>query len=101
MKQGDAVLTTDKEHNSNLIPWQIASKKFGIIHKIVPSQEDNTFDLTKFKELMEELQGKIKLVSVVDTSNLDGVPNPVQEIIKIAYQYRVNSIIGCRPGMRV
>ena len=101
LKQGDAVLTTDKEHNSNLIPWQIASKKLGIIHKIVPSQEDNTFDLTKFKELMEELQDKIKLVSVVDTSNLDGMPNPVQEIIKIAYQYRVKSIIGCRPGMRV
>ncbi len=87
LKQGDIVLATDKEHNSNLIPWQIAARKSGIIHKIVPSQEDNTFDLTKFKELMEELQGKIKLVSVVDTSNLDGVTNPIQEIIKIAHQY--------------
>ncbi len=87
LKQGDVVLTTDKEHNSNLIPWQITARKSGIIHKIVPSQKDNTFDLPKFKELMEELQDKIKLVSVVDTSNLDGVPNPIQEIIKIAHQY--------------
>lgn len=87
LKQGDVVLTTDKEHNSNLIPWQIAARKSGIIHKIVPSQKDNTFDLPKFKELMEELQDKIKLVSVVDTSNLDGVTNPIQEIIKIAHQY--------------
>ena len=87
LKQDDAVLTTDKEHNSNLIPWQIAARKFGIIHKIVPSKKDNTFNLPKFKELMEDLQDKIKLVSVVDTSNLDGVTNPVQEIIKIAHQY--------------
>lgn len=87
LKQGDAVLTTDKEHNSNLIPWQIAAEKFGIIHKIVPSQKDNTFNLEKFKELMEDLQDKIKLVSVVDTSNLDGVTNPVQDITKIAHQY--------------
>ena len=87
LKQGDAVLTTDKEHNSNLIPWQIAAEKFGIIHKIVPSNKDNTFNLEKFIELMEDLQDKIKLVSVVDTSNLDGVTNPVQEITKIAHQY--------------
>jgi len=25
LKSGDVVLTTDKEHNSNLIPWQILS----------------------------------------------------------------------------
>jgi len=87
LKQGDAVLTTDKEHNSNLIPWQLAASKSGIIHKIVPSNEDNTFNLEKMKEMMEDLQDTIKLVSVVDTSNLDGVTNPVQKITELAHRY--------------
>lgn len=84
LKQNDVVLTTDKEHNSNLIPWQVLTKKIGIVHKIVPSKKDNTFDLEKFKEMMS---GQVKLVSMVYTSNLDGVTLPVQEIIKVAHQY--------------
>jgi cysteine desulfurase/selenocysteine lyase len=84
LKIGDIVITTDKEHNSNLIPWQILTKKIGIIHKIVPSKEDNTFDLERFKEMMGE---GVKLVSMVYTSNLDGVTLPVKEIIEISHEY--------------
>lgn len=84
LKQGDIVLATDKEHNSNLIPWQILAQKTGITHKIIPSEEDNTFDLEKFKEMMND---RVRLVSVVYTSNLDGVTIPVGEIVKIAHQY--------------
>ncbi|NIA18299.1 MAG: aminotransferase class V-fold PLP-dependent enzyme [Actinobacteria bacterium] len=87
LKAGDIVLTTDKEHNSNLIPWQILSEKIGVIHKIIPSREDNTFDLERFKEMMEELGGKVKLAAMVFTSNLDGASIPAKKIISIARQY--------------
>ena len=82
-KKGDIVLTTDKEHNSNLIPWQILVKKIGIIHQIIPSKPDNTFDLEKFTEMMTE---QVKLVSVVWTSNLDGATTPAREIISISHK---------------
>lgn len=84
LKNGDVVLTTDKEHNSNLIPWQILAEEKGIVHKIVPSNEDNTFNLEKFKEMMN---GQVKLVSMVCTSNLDGVTLPAKEIIQTAHEY--------------
>ncbi len=87
LNRGDIVLTTDKEHNSNLIPWQVLAKKKGIIHKIVPSKQDNSFDLEKFKEIMEESRGNIKLTAMVLTSNLDGTTIPAEEIIKISRQY--------------
>ncbi|MDP2860919.1 MAG: aminotransferase class V-fold PLP-dependent enzyme, partial [bacterium] len=83
LKKGDVVLTTDKEHNSNLIPWQILAKNIGVVHKIVPSKKDNTFDLEKFTEIMAE---QVKLVSMVWTSNLDGVTIPAHEIINIAHK---------------
>ena len=83
LKSGDVVLTTDREHNSNLIIWQQLVKQKGIIHNVVPSKADNTFDLEKFKEM---LASEVKVVSVVYTSNLDGVSVPMQEIINLAHQ---------------
>lgn len=82
LQQGDVVLISDKEHNSNLIPWQTMAKKKGIIYKIVPSKEDNTFDLEAYERLLDK---KVKLVSFGQTSNLDGVSIPVDEIIKRAH----------------
>lgn len=85
LKSGDVVITSDKEHNSNLIPWQMLREKIGIIHKIIHSREDNTFDIETYKKVLAE--GKAKLVSLGFTSNLDGVTIPAKEIIKLAHQY--------------
>lgn len=85
-KKGDVILTTDKEHNSNLIPWQILVKKIGIIHKVIPSKDDNTFDMDRFKKM---INSKVKLISLCYTSNLDGVTIPAKEIIKIAHKHKI------------
>jgi len=83
LKSGDIVLTTDKEHNSNLVPWQMLAKTIGIKHEVVFSKSDNTFDIEAFKKL---LNPQVKLVSMGFSSNLDGVSIPVSEIIKLAHQ---------------
>lgn len=86
LKPGEVVLTTDKEHNSNLIPWQMLVKKLGIIHVIVPSKLDNTFDLEAYIQLLEKHQ--VKLVSMAMTSNLDGVSIPADQVVKLAHQHK-------------
>ena len=83
-KAGDVVITSDKEHNSNLIPWQILKEKIGIKHIVVPSKTDNTFDLTAYEKVLNN--NNVKLVSFGFTSNLDGVTIPVKEIIDIAHK---------------
>lgn len=85
LKSGDMVITSDKEHNSNLIPWQMLGEKIGIIHKTISSGADNTFDIEAYKKVLAER--KIKLVSLGFTSNLDGVTIPAKEIIKLAHQH--------------
>lgn len=75
--KGKNVLITDKEHNSNLLPWQ---KNFNL--KILNSNKDNTFNLEDFKD---KVKG-VDLVSINHISNLDGVINPVKEIVKIAHE---------------
>ncbi|HTX78616.1 MAG TPA: cysteine desulfurase, partial [Longilinea sp.] len=80
---GDVVLISDKEHNSNLIPWQLQAKRRGIVVRIIPSQVDNTFDLDAFSRLLD---AKVRLVSLGFTSNLDGVTIPAAEVVKRAHK---------------
>ncbi|KCZ70739.1 selenocysteine lyase [Candidatus Methanoperedens nitroreducens] len=85
-KRGDIVLTTDREHNSNLVPWQVQVHKRGIKHMVVYSNPDNTFDLTGFEETLNKNRN-VRLVSMVHTSNLDGYTIPAKEIIRIAHDH--------------
>lgn len=85
LKNGDVVMTSDKEHNSNLIPWQILKEKIGIVHKIIPSREDNTFDIEAYEKVLNDKP--VKLVSLGFTSNLDGATIPAKEIIRLAHKY--------------
>ncbi len=83
-KAGDVVLLTDKEHNSNLIPWQMLARRFGVRLQFVPSNPDNTFNLTAFQQA---LQGGVRLVAMGYTSNLDGVSIPAEEVVKLAHRH--------------
>ncbi len=80
LKEGDAVITSDREHNSNLVPWQLLE---GVKHKIVTSKPDGTFDIDAFEKAIDK---SVKLVSVVHSSNLDGYTLPVKEIIRISHE---------------
>lgn len=83
-QKDDVVLTTDREHNSNMAPWHLMKKLKGIRHEIIRSREDSTFDMEAFEERM----GKdIKMVSMVHTSNLEGYTIPAKEIIKVAHDH--------------
>ncbi len=80
---GDTVLISDKEHNSNLIPWQRLARQKSIILKIVPTLPDGTFDLPSFTRMLDKT---VRMVSLGMTSNLDGVTIPAAEVIKLAHK---------------
>lgn len=82
LKQGDIILGTDKEHNSNLLPWQKLASK-GVKYEVVMSGKDNNFSFENFQEKMNR---GVKLVSMVHTSNLDGTTTPAKEIVKTAHE---------------
>lgn len=84
LPEGSTVLTSDREHNSGLVPAQRLAAK-GITHEALPSRKDETFDLEAFKARME--QGDVSLVSVVHMSNLDGYVTPLADIAEIAHDH--------------
>ncbi|MDA1197143.1 MAG: cysteine desulfurase [Nanoarchaeota archaeon] len=89
LKKGDTVVLSDKEHNSNLIPWLKLAQK-GIVVKQVKSKKDNTFDLSAFEKIMDD---SVKMVSVVGTSNLDGVTNPLKDISAVTHKHGASLLV--------
>jgi len=87
LTKGDVVLTTDREHNSNLVPWLQMEQSIGIDHRVVHSNQDNTFNLENFEQACSDAKGKLKVVSMSHVGNLDGVATPIKEIAKIAHDH--------------
>ena len=86
-QEGDVVLTTDREHNSNLVPWLQLEQERGIDHRVVPSLPDNTFDIEAFEAACADAGEKLKMVSMSQIGNLDGVQVPIKEITRIAHDF--------------
>ena len=82
LKKGDIVLGGDKEHNSNLVPWQVLSERIGAKHDIFESDEIGAFSMENFKEKMTP---DVKLVSIAQTSNLDGSTVPAKDLVEVAH----------------
>jgi cysteine desulfurase/selenocysteine lyase len=70
-----------------LVPWLQLEQEQGIDHRIVRSNQDNTFSLESFEEACADAGSKLKMVSMSHVGNLDGVEIPIKEITRIAKDY--------------
>ncbi len=86
-EKGDIVLTSDREHNSNLVPWLQLEQEQGVDHRVVRSHENNTFDIEEFERACSEAGRRLKLVSMSQIGNLDGVEIPIKEVAAIAHDH--------------
>lgn len=82
LSDGDAIILTEMEHHSDIVPWQMLAQEMNIELRYVPVQKDLTLDMDLFEAAIEGA----KLVCVVHISNVLGVCNPVREIVEIAKQ---------------
>ena len=83
LSSGDAVVLTEMEHHSDIVPWQMLAKEMNIELRYVPVQQDLTLDM----EILEASLDGAKLVCVVHISNVLGVCNPVEKIISLSKQH--------------
>lgn len=83
--QGKTVLSTDKEHNSNLVPWLYQQEKGKCSHAVLPSFSDNSFNLDAYASYLATHD--VGLVSVHHISNLDGMQTPIKKIVSLAHQH--------------
>lgn len=90
VKEGDEILVSEMEHHSNLIPWQILSKRKNLQLKFIPVTEKGELDRQAFKALLNK---KTKILSLIHVSNALGTINPIKDLIKEAKKMNALTIV--------
>lgn len=83
LREGDEIALTVMEHHSDILPWQMVAAKQGA--KLVWMEPDEEGVITE-DEILNKIGPKTKLVAVGHVSNVMGVTNPVERIIRRAHE---------------
>ncbi len=93
--KGDAIVLTEMEHHSDIVPWQMLAEERGVELRYVPVTQHFTLDMDAFHHALEGA----KLVCVVHTSNVLGVRNPLEEIIAASHTAGAKVLIDAAQGV--
>ncbi|TMQ62948.1 MAG: cysteine desulfurase [Candidatus Eisenbacteria bacterium] len=83
LEVGDAIVLTEMEHHSNLVPWQLLAQEKQVELRFIPVTGSGELALETLPELLAD--GRAKLVSVVHISNVLGTVNPIAEIARTVH----------------
>ena len=77
LSEGDEILLSEIEHHANIIPWQMASDRYGLTIKYVNVDDNFNLDMN---HLESQLTEKTKIVSLVGESNISGMLPDIKTI---------------------
>ena len=86
----DSILVTQLEHHANLLPWQKLCQQTGAKLNILPIKLNGQLDLNDYQNLLND---NCKLVALTHCSNVIGLTNPIAQIIKLAKDIGVVTLI--------
>jgi cysteine desulfurase / selenocysteine lyase len=81
LRAGDAILTTQLEHHSNLVPWQLLAAKTGAELRFIPVDDRGRHVLDDLDALLDGC----KLVALSHVSNTLGTIAPLELIVPKAH----------------
>jgi cysteine desulfurase/selenocysteine lyase len=83
LRPGDAILLTEMEHHSNLVPWQIVADATGAELRYAGLTDDGALDLDSLATHLED--GRVRIVATTYISNVLGTIVPVAEVAHLAH----------------
>ncbi len=95
VKEGDEVIVTEAEHHSNIVPWQMMCKRKGAVLKVLPVDDTGHLMVEKLDDLLGE---RTKIMAVTHISNVLGIINPVEEIIRKCHDKGVPVLVDGAQG---
>ena len=90
LHEGDEVLISVMEHHSNIVPWQLARERMGLVIKVIPMTDEGEMDLQAYEQLFTP---RTKLVCVAHVSNVLGTVNPVRKMADIAHEHGAHILV--------
>jgi cysteine desulfurase/selenocysteine lyase len=88
---GDAIMLTEMEHHSNIVPWQVLARERVAQLKYVGVTDEGRLVQEDFRQHLQN--GGVKLFAVTHVSNVLGTINPVREMIREAHRYDCRVIV--------
>ncbi|HET9019670.1 MAG TPA: cysteine desulfurase [Acetobacteraceae bacterium] len=85
LKPGQAVVVSEMEHHSNIVPWQMLRDAHGIELRVAPITEAGELDMAAFERLLED--GRVGLVAITHMSNVLGTCTPAERIAAVAHAH--------------
>ncbi len=82
LKPGDAIVLSELEHHSNLVPWQMLARELDVELKYVELTDDARLDLDA---LDAALTDRVRLVAVTGMSNVTGTIPPLERIVEMVH----------------
>ncbi|RLE57781.1 MAG: cysteine desulfurase [Thermoprotei archaeon] len=83
VEEGDEIVTTVMEHNSNLLPWMHVAKVKKARLVIVDINDGGELN---YEQLSKVISERTKVVTITHASNVLGTVNDLKTIVKIAHE---------------
>ena len=100
--KGDVVVTTEYEHHSNIVPWQLLTQEKGASLRYIPMDDEGCLMLDTLDDILAE--GRTKMVAFSMMSNVLGTITDVERITSRCRRAGVATLVdGAQavPHMRV
>jgi len=91
INKDDIIVTTEYEHHSNIVPWQLLSKEKGAKLEYIGVDDNGELILDHLDKYLQT--GKVKLVAFSQMSNVLGTITDSEEIVKRCKKYGARVLI--------
>ena len=85
MRPDRAVLISEMEHHSNIVPWQMLRDERGIELRVAPVTDEGELDVDAYAELLAD--GRVGLVAITHMSNVLGTVTPAARLVALAHEH--------------
>ena len=85
LKPGQAVLLSEMEHHSNIVPWQMLRDSHGVELRVCPVTDAGELDMAAYEALLAD--GRVGLVAITHMSNVLGTYTPAERLCQLAHHY--------------
>ena len=81
LSPGDEILLTELEHHSNIVPWQLAAERAGLVIRGIPATPEGRLDLDALPRLVGP---RTRIIAATHVSNVTGAVTDVDALVAAA-----------------
>lgn len=94
--EGDEVIVSEVEHHSDIVPWQMMCQRKKAVLKVLKVDDSGHLMVDSLNSLVTE---RTKIVAVTQISNVLGIVNPIDRIVKICHSKGVPVLVDGAQGI--